>query len=67
MLVKADFRDTVVREVFGHLRARIDRGSREVSEAYKKGSRNSTREVSEPYKKALWTSMRADQGVSDPR
>jgi|GEM_PF-6154174 len=29
--------------------------------------RNSTREVSEPYKKALWTSMRADQGVSDPR
>ena len=30
MLVKADFRDTVVREVFGHLRARIDRGQRQI-------------------------------------
>ena len=30
MLVKADFRDTVVREVFGHANARVDRGQRQI-------------------------------------
>ena len=30
MLVKADFRDTVVREVFGHLCARIARGQHQI-------------------------------------